>query len=328
MTREPSNPWRERGIAVTIAQRRELEERVAALAAAQHGVVTRGQLLWAGMSPGDVRRWVETGRLVVLHRGVYRIGPVEVPGAWEMAAVLASGPWALVSHRSAARLWEVMPRPDAERRPGVVDVRVPADVRVRRPGIRAHRTALLEPRDAAVVDGTPLTSIPRTLVDLAAIARPRELERAVARAERQGLATRDEILEFVARHRRAPGVGLLAGIMEKDGGPDLTRSVFEDRFADEVVEFGLPKPRYNVMVEGHELDVWWSRLRHAVELDGAAYHRSWRSQGNDRRRDADLAAAGITVIRVTWDHFVHDTKRTMMRIGQALAIARDRLGRE
>jgi very-short-patch-repair endonuclease len=163
-------------------------------------------------------------------------------------------------------------------------------------------------------------------VDLAGVVRPRELERATARAERQELVTRDRLLAFVARHRREPGVGVLAGILGQEGGPALTRSVLEDRFGDEVKEFGLPKPRYNSVVEGYELDVWWPQLRHAVELDGAAYHRSWRSQRHDRRRDTDLAAAGITVIRVTWDQLVHDTKRTMMRIGQALALARDRLG--
>jgi very-short-patch-repair endonuclease len=309
-----------------VEREREVEERVAGLAASQHGVVTRTQLLRAGVTVSEVRRRIETSRLVELHRGVYLVGPVASPRAAEMAAVLACGPPAYVSHRSVAWLWELLPRPGPAGRSGAVEVRVAANRRVRRPGIRARRTERLEPGDVALVDGIPVTSVARTLVDLAGVVRPRELERATARAERQELVTRDRLLAFVARHRREPGVGVLAGILGQEGGPVLTRSVLEDRFDDEVKEFGLPKPRYNVVVEGYELDVWWPRLRHAVELDGAAYHRSWRSQRRDRRRDADLAAAGITVIRVTWDQLVHDTKRTMMRIGQALALARDRLG--
>jgi very-short-patch-repair endonuclease len=308
-----------------VVREREVEERVAGLAASQHGVVTRTQLLRAGVTVNEVRRRIETSRLVELHRGVYLVGPVASPRAAEMAAVLACGPPAFVSHRSTAWLWELLPRPETAGRSGAVEVRVAANRRVRRPGILARRTERLEPGDVALVDGIPVTSVARTLVDLAGVVRPRELERATARAERRGLVTRDRLLAFVARHRREPGVGVLAGILGQEGGPVLTRSVLEDRFGDEVEAFGLPKPRYNVVVEGYELDVWWARLRHAVELDGAAYHRSWRSQRNDRRRDTDLAAAGITVIRITWDQLVHDTKRTMMRIGQALAIARDRL---
>jgi very-short-patch-repair endonuclease len=309
-----------------IEREREVEERIARLAASQHGVVTRAQLLGAGVTVSEVRRRLRTSRLVEVHRGVYLVGPVASPRAAEMAAVLACGPRAYVSHRSAAWLWELLPRPESAGRSGLVEVRVAANRRVRRTGILARRTELLEAKDVALVDGIPATSVARTLVDLAGVVRPRELERATARAERQELVTRDRLLAFVARHRREPGVGVLAGILGQEGGPALTRSVLEDRFGVEVKEFGLPKPRYNVVVEGYELDVWWARLRHAVELDGAAYHRSWRSQRHDRRRDTDLAAAGITVIRVTWDQLVHDTKRTMMRIGQALALARDRLG--
>lgn len=311
-----------------VAREREVEERIAALAAPQHGVVTRARLLRAGVTVAEVKRRVETGRLVALHRGVYMVGPVAAPRAAEMAAALACGRRAYVSHRSGAWLWELSPRPEAGRRPGRVDVRVPAGVRVRRPGIRVHRTTRLEQRDMALLDGIPVTSVPRTLVDLAGVVRRRELERATARAERGGLVTREELLDFVVRHRREPGVGVLAGILRQGGGPALTRSVLEDLFGNEAMECGLPRPRYNVMVTGYELDVWWPDHRFAVELDGATYHRSWRSQQNDRSRDADLAAAGITVVRVTWDQLVHETKRTMMRIGQALAIARERLGRE
>jgi hypothetical protein len=303
---------------------RDSEARVAALAGRQHGVVTRAQLLDAGLSPGMVRGRLETGRLVPLHRGVYLASVVAPPRATEMAAVLACSGRAFVSHRYAVWMWELGPRPS----PGSpVDVRVGEDTRVRRPGIRAHRTTHLEPIDIAVMDGIPLTSTARSLVDLAAIARPRELERAVARADRRELVTRDEMVGFVARHRGEPGMAILAAILGQDAGPVFTRSVFEDRFRDEVRRFGLPQPEFNVTFRGFELDTLWHDEGLAVELDGAAYHRSWSSQVSDRSRDGHLAAAGITVIRVAWRQLTKETEPTMVKIAQALAVRRDRLAR-
>jgi hypothetical protein len=307
-----------------LTRARELEEGIADLASRQEGVVTRPQLLAMGMTGREVRRRLECGRLTELYRGVYRAGLVALAREAEMAAVLACGGRGWVSHRSAASLWELCPRPDAG---SDVNVRVPENVRVRRPGIRTHRSRRLEADDVTRLDGLPITSPLRTLLDVAAVAGWRDLERAVARAERRGLVTREELVAFVERRRREPGARALAGLIEQAGGPVFTRSVLEERFRDETRRYRLPAPLYNSAVAGREVDVHWPGAKLVVELDGAAYHRSWRSQQNDRRRDADLAAHGITVIRITWDHLVNETEATMMRIGQALAISRDRLER-
>jgi very-short-patch-repair endonuclease len=240
-----------------------------------------------------------------------------------MAAVLACGPRALVSHGSAAWLWEAGERPGGS---SPVDVTVPRDVRVRRAGIRVHRATTLAAEDATTVDGIPITTPARTLVDLAAVLSARELERAVARAERRRLVTGDQLSALVAAHRGRPGIATLSRVIAQEGGVAFTRSRLESLFADAVRRFGLPVPAFNQRVAGHELDCYWPDARMAVELDGAAYHASWKSHENDRRRDADLSAAGIHVVRVTWRQLIHDTERTMVRIAQALAICRERMG--
>jgi very-short-patch-repair endonuclease len=206
-------------------------------------------------------------------------------------------------------------------------VRVGVTIRIRRPGIRAYRSVRLDADEVASVDGIPVTAPGRTLTDLAGVLAPRELERAVARAQRLQLITDDALLATLARHRGVPGIATLAAVLGQEGGAAFTRSELEDLFAEEGRRFGLSAPRRNVRVAGYELDCYWPEARLAVELDGAAWHGSWQSQVNDRRRDRELSAAGIQVIRVTWSELVHDRERTMVRIAQALAIARDRLAR-
>lgn len=299
-------------------------ERVAAVASRQHGLITRAQFLDLGFTARVLYRLEQSKWLVRVHTGVYRVGPLAPPRAREMAAALACGPHALVSHESAAWLWEWREQPKAS---SPVDIRVPEHVRIRRPGIRVHRTTRLDPDDATVLDSIPLTSPARTIVDLAGRLGARELERVVARAERDRLVTPAKLAPVVARHSRQPGVETLLRIMGQPGGPAFTRSELEERFRDEIARFGLPLPRFNVLVGGFEIDCWWPAAQLAAELDGAAFHASWRSQENDRRRDRELAAAGITVLRISWRHLTEETEPTMARVAQALAIGKDRLDR-
>jgi very-short-patch-repair endonuclease len=293
------------------------EERVAAVASRQHGVVTRAQLREAGLTRRVVERRLEEGTLRVLHRGVYRVGPLVAPRSREMAAVLACGAGARASHRSAGWLWDLSPRPGHA---WPVEVKVRAGRVVRRPGIRAYRTRGLEAEEVATVDGIPVTSPAQTLIDLAPVLEPRDLERAVARAERSRLVTLHDLGGLVAAEGRRPGVSALAAVLALEGGPAFTRSELEDRFKYAVRRFGLPAPAFNVRVGGHELDCYWTSVRLAVELDGAAYHGSWTSQTQDRRRDTDLAAHGVVVLRITWRQLVRETERTMVRVAQALAV--------
>jgi hypothetical protein len=281
-----------------------VEARIAELAAAQHGLVTRSQLRKAGLTDRTIDRRLQAKRLWPAHRGVCRVGPLVAPRAREMAAVLACGGRAVVSHRSAAWLWEVGEPPGPS---SPVDVWVDESVRVRRAGIRAHRASGLADDDVTTLDRIPVTTLGRTLIDLAPVVGRTALERMAARAERNGLIELDELAARVARSRGRPGIRVLAALIGQEGGVAFTRSVFEERFVDEVRRFALPVPRINARVAGRELDAYWPEGRLAVELDGAAHHASWRSQESDRRRDADLAAHGITVIRVTWRQLVHET---------------------
>jgi very-short-patch-repair endonuclease len=303
---------------------RRLEERILEIAARQHGVVTRKQLLGAGLTPRAVQGRVASGRLRLLHRGVYLVGVLAPPWARELAAVLACGPGARASHRTAASLWELAPRPDSAH---PVEVKVPGHRVVRRAGIHAYRALGIAERAPASVHGIPTTDPTETLLDLARILSRSDLEKMIAHAERARLVSLDDLRTAADGHPRRRGMRTLRRLLAQERGPAFTRSDLEDRFRDAVRRFQLSSPRFNVRVHGYEVDCFWPDAGLAIELDGAAYHGSWRSQQNDRRRDGDLASRGIHVLRITWDQLTRETEPTMVRIAQALAIRRDRLRR-
>ena len=299
-----------------------IDDAIFALAARQHGAVTRSQLLAAGLARGMVASRLESGRLRPLHRGVYLLGsltgPLEPERARAMAAVLACGSGTVLSHRSAAWLWGVLPRPGPA---APVDVTVPNRARTRRPGIRARRSADLPARDTTRLEGVPVTTPARTLRDLSLVVGARDLDRAAARFERRGLIGSTEMRALPARHRGRPGAGLLRAALSCGDGMALTRSAAEERFLEIVRRGRLPRPRTNVVVQGHEVDFLWPGEKLVVEVDGFAFHASRRSFEADRRRDAELAAAGMRVVRVTWRQIVEENHATLARVAQALARA-------
>lgn len=303
-----------------------LEERIAAIAARQHGVVTRAQLADLGLTPGAMDNRVRSGRLRVLHRGVYLLGPLvgALRPRWcgEMAAVIACGPGAVASHESAARVWGLIPSPTPT---SPVHVTVPGR-HVRRPGIWTHRVAAFPTGDTAVAEAVPVTAPARTLLDLAARLRPRDLERALARAERLDLTDAAEVAERLARLGPRPGVHLVRAVVA-GGSPRLTRSDAEERFLMLTRQARLPEPRTNVPVAGYELDFFWQGEGVAVEVDGFAYHSSRHRFEGDRRRDAELAARGIQVVRVTWRQLVDEPWAVLAAIARTLAVAGARAGR-
>jgi very-short-patch-repair endonuclease len=285
------------------------------LAADQHGVVTRAQLLSAGCAVRTVDRRVAAGRLRVVHRGVYLLGPIDHPWSAEMAAALACGPTALVSHSSAGRLWRVLGGNDRAERVRVI---VPAGHR-RRPGIRIYRLATLSPDERTVLEGIPVTTPARTLYDLASELTARPLERAVAEAIALRLVSLDAVAAMARRHRGRVGAGRLAATVQGEAGPVLTRSPAEERFLRLIRRAGVTAPRANTEVAGHEVDFVWRVERLVVEVDGRAYHSSPRALARDRRRDGDLAAAGFRVMRITWEDIVHSPEALLVKLGKALA---------
>ena len=296
-------------------------ERITAIAAMQHGVVARPQLLEAGLTPRMVQSRVASGQLCPLHRGVYLLGNLrgrlQPPRAREMAAVLACGPGTVVSHRSAAGLWDLLPSP-GPLAPLEIDVTVGATARPRRPGIRARRCVDLDPGETGVVVGIPVTTPVRTLQDLATVVGAQELNRAAARAERRNLVQREELAALVARRHGRRGVEVLR-VALGEGGPMLTRSEAEERFLAMVGNGRLPVPETNVVVGGHEVDFLWRAERLVVEVDGFGFHASRHSFENDRRRDAELTGAGLRVVRITWRQIMREPGATLVRLAQALA---------
>ena len=248
---------------------------VAVLAARQCGVVTTAQLDAAGLGRRSVAHRVAHGRLTRLHRGVYRVGPIEAPYGRETAAILATG--GVLSHHSAAAVWGFRPPHDG-------DIHVTASARSRA-GIRVHRSASL---NAAVHFGLSLTTPARTLHDLAPLLPQHDLDRAVEEAVIRGLAKPRELMTRPALR--------VATILE----PRLTRSEAERRLLRLIRASRLPEPVTNRRVAGWEVDAFWPRHRLVVEVDGYAYHGNRAAFERDRRKDAALVAAGYRVVRVTW----------------------------
>jgi hypothetical protein len=292
---------------------------IAALAARQHGVVARRQLLDAGLTRLMVQRRLESGRLQPLHRGVYAVGHRRLrrEGFW-LAAVLAAGPGALLSHREAAALHGLRP---AERT--TVDVAVAARRQVR--GVQVHRVERLDPQEATEVDGIPVTSIARTLVDLAAVVPPRAVLKALNEAERSHRLDVGAIERVLARTRGRNGRGherIKRALRElARAGTAMTRSVLEDRFLTLLDVHGLPRPAANAWTHSMEVDACWPRARLVVELDGWDVHRTRQAFQLDRTRSNDLQAEGWTVLRFTHADVVHRPAETADRVRRALARA-------
>ena len=210
-----------------------------------------------------------------------------------MAAVLASGPTALLSHRDAAALWDI-------RRTSrlATDVLVPGPAHIGPTGVHLHTTLRLHPDDRARKNNIPVTSVARTLVDLTPLLTQPQLARCVEEAERLHLLDTRKIADLC---RRRPGITTapLLALIDEATEPQFTRSELERRFVDLCASAGLPTPSLNVWIEGYEVDAGWERQRLVAELDGHEYHRTRQAFERDRARDAALQVAGYRVLRIT-----------------------------
>ena len=276
---------------------RGLEARIARIAARQYGLVTHRQLVAVGLSAGGVQHRIANRRLRAIHRGVYAAGhqPLTREGRW-LAAVLACGGGAALSHRAAAALWGLLPRAGE----GRIDVTVlTAGGRASRPGIRVHRCRLEAP-ELAARDGIPATTVARTLLDLAAVLPRRTMERALDEADYLGFLDQRALAATLARHPRRNGAGALKRILaEHSIGSTRTRSELEERLLALCRRRRLPLPAVNVHVEGFLVDFYWPAARLVVETDGYAAHRRRAAFEEDRVRTVTLSAAGYEVLRFT-----------------------------
>jgi very-short-patch-repair endonuclease len=269
------------------------DQRLSALAGRQHGVVTRAQLRALGVGDHGVYARVRTGRLHRAYRGVYAVGHRRLTREGRLiAAVLACGHGAVLSHASAAALWEI--RASAAT---VIDVTVPSqNGRTRVPGIRIHRSRRLGPGDVTRKDGIAITTVARTLLDLADVLSRRALKRAIDETEYLRLFDLTAIVAVVRSNPGRRGKRLL----ELCGAPpQLTRSELEQRFLALVERAGLPQPRVAARVLGYEVDFFWPEAELVVETDGWAAHGTRAAFERDRARDRRLLRSGICSIRVT-----------------------------
>lgn len=261
------------------------------LAQAQHGVVTRAQLLSLGLGPDSIKHRVTSGRLHPLWRGVYAVGRPEVAqeGRW-MAAVLSCGPDALLSHRSAAALWGLI-----QHSPGIeIDVVVPRKTVRRRPGIRAHRRIDLSLAHRRRVDGIPLTDPTSTLVDLASCVPEWRVERAINDADRLDLVDAETLRSAIEVLPPRPGMACMRRLLGCDA---LVDSGLERKFLALARAAGLPRPETQAWVSGYRVDFYWPQLGLVAEADGWRYHRTAGEQATDHRRDQAHTVAALTTLR-------------------------------
>ena len=253
---------------------------VVALARRQHGVVSFDQLRAAGLGPRAIAGRVRRGWLRRLHRAVYAVGALETELTAPTAALAAFGPHAILSHRTAAVIWKLLPARPA----GPIHITLLNANRRSRPGVKVHHVHNAETRRR---HGLRLTSPAQTLADLPS----NELERAYNEALVLRLATHQEVCAFAARSRA------LKELVSET--PGMTRSRMERELRTLIKEAGLPAPQTNVRVAGYEVDMYWPAERLVVEFDGWSTHSSRTKFESDRLKDAALQLAGERVMRVT-----------------------------
>jgi very-short-patch-repair endonuclease len=289
------------------------------LAERQYGVAARRQLERGGVTPKMIERRVASGQLVRLHRGVYALGHRHLRReAFWLAAVLAAGEGAALSHRDAAALHGLL-APGGHRR---VEVTTPRRT-TSSDGIRVHRSSSLDASEVTTCHGIPVTSVARTLVDLAGTVSAERLKKALEEAERANALDLEALERSLAKtaRRHGPGHRTLSEALAqlRAHGAIFTRSELEDRFLSLVVRrHALSTPVMNAWIGDMEVDALWREQRVVAELDGYASHFTRHAFQRDRERSNDLQAKGYHVLRFTYADVTRTPARTAARIAEAL----------
>ena len=232
-----------------------------------------------------------------------------------MAAVLALGPGAVLSHKTAAAAVELLSTAQT-----LIDVTVPGARHARRQrGLRIHVTDKFHREDVDGVDGIPVTSVARTILDLAAVLNSARLRRVIEQADRSGVLNLLALQRALDRRPRANGSRQLRAILRDYTGAPPTRSVFERAFLELIERAGLPKPLVNAKLASLEPDIYWPQWKLVVELDSRGFHSDPRTFESDRIRDARLQRLGLRVLRITWKRLKQEPQAV---IDDVLALAR------
>jgi very-short-patch-repair endonuclease len=268
-----------------------------------------------GFSSQAIKTLVARARLQRIHRAVYAVGHTRLTanGRW-MAAVLACGRDAVLSHRDAAALHDL-------RQIGSGLVHVTAPRKHELEGIRCHWARTLDPRDTSIVDGIPVTSLARTYLDIAELLTHARLIDALEAGQRQNRLDVGALHAVIARNHGRHGIEPLhAAIAKLDDEPALLQSPPEHAMRALIRHHGLPQPQFNTYIEGELVDLVWPQHRLVVEVDGWGYHRSKRSFATDRRRDRKLVRAGWRVVRFTADDVTDRPEEVAAELSELLLL--------
>jgi very-short-patch-repair endonuclease len=287
-----------------------VERAIAKIAGRQDNVITRDQLLAAGLTRGAIAHRVGSGRWRQQHRGVYLVGPAPpTPMARARAAVLACGDGAVVSHRSAASLFGLLPETA-----GDVEITVAGRNPGDHAGIKLHRTKPLPRQDVTKVRGFKVTSIARTICDLAATESPRDTEQAFQEALYREIVTVKALEAVLDREPRRRGAAVIRSLISD---PRLTRSERERRLLKLISDAQLPKPLTNVPINGYKADVFWPQYNLIVEFDGWGAHGHRHAFESNRKRDQIMLAQGLRTLRVTDRQLTNEPIALAARIAQS-----------
>lgn len=295
--------------------------RLARLAARQHGLVTHRQLTVIGIRGSAVTWRVKTGRLQRIYRGVFAVGhtPQTAEARW-IAAVMASGPGAVLSHLDAAALWKIYEAAGAR-----IHVTTARRSSHRVPGIQVHRARRVDPEDVTVRKAIPVTTVSRTLVDLTDVLGPDRILRAMREADYLRLLDLDNLSTAVQRAHGRRRLKVLKQALAHHRPGQIVRGELEHRFVELVRAAGLPAPDTNVIVQTrrrrYTVDCLWREQRVAVELDGRAAHARTLAFESDRRKDAALSAIGLHPLRFTWYRVTNEPDEVIAELEATLLSA-------
>jgi very-short-patch-repair endonuclease len=290
---------------------------IAGIGATQRALITRVQLAGLGLGPSAIEHALRRGRLHRIHQGLYSM--VSFPAlpdlAIELAAVLACGDAALLSHDSAAAVWGLRPSFNGDVHVTVIG----KETGRRRPGIRVHRIDALDPRDIRRYQNIPITSPARALLEITPALSDRELERALDEALIHRLISHAAIAAVTNAYPHRRGVARLRALADPGRATTNTRSDGEEVLLAAIRRAGLPVPEVNAKVGNYTADFVWRAQRVIVELDGYDYHRGRAAFERDHQRDAEHQQAGFLVIRVTGRQLNRNLEAILVRIATALA---------
>ena len=293
---------------------------VARVAERQHNLIHLTQLQALGLGADAVRKRAAQGRLHRVYQGVYAVGHGRLTqkGRW-MAALLACGQSAVLSHRSAAALWNLRRDNRAN-----TDISLPSRSARSRPGIDIHRTVTLSPADVTTHKGIPSTTLARTLLDLAEVVNSRGLERAIEQAEVLRLFDLRALEDVLGRANGRRGAGVLRCVLADLQEPALTDTELEERFLALCRAASLPRPEVNAWLDIDDLpairaDFLWRRQRLVIEMDGWEAHGTRQAFERDRRRDERLKLAGYEPLRFTRRRIIREPGGVIRTVAVLLA---------